>query len=117
LPGFDAGSVFGGFLANGGVTKPGEGYVVGEKEPEFFFPGVTGRVVPRSDMEKAAALQEDDGSNEPIDIRYTVTEQRGERYVTEEQFRKGMASTSKRAQAMTYAGMRNNKNVRDYVGV
>jgi hypothetical protein len=108
---------FGGFLANGGVTKPGEGYVVGEKEPEFFFPGVTGRVVPRSDMEKAAALQEDDGSNEPIDIRYTVTEQRGERYVTEEQFRKGMASTSKRAQAMTYAGMRNNKNVRDYVGV
>jgi hypothetical protein len=112
---FSAG--FGGFLANGGVTKPGEGYVVGEKEPEFFFPGVTGRVVPRSDMEKASALQQDDSNNEPIDVRYTVTEQRGERYVTEDQFRKGMASTAKRTQAMTYAGMRNNKNVRDYVGV
>jgi hypothetical protein len=109
---------FGGFLAEGGNTRPGEAYVVGEKEPEFFFPGVAGRVVPQSDMQKAAALQQkDDGSNEPIDIRYTVTEQRGERYVTEEQFRKGMASTSKRAQAMTYAGMRNNKGVRDYVGV
>ena len=54
LPSFD----FGGFLANGGTAQRGKGYVVGDGgEPEFFFPGVTGRVVPRSDMEKAAALQ------------------------------------------------------------
>ena len=68
-------------------------------------------------MEKAAALTEENTDNEPIDVRYTVTEQAGERYVTEDQFRKGMAATSKRAQAMTYAGMRNNKEVREYTGM
>jgi hypothetical protein len=108
---------FGGFLANGGTATRGKGYVVGENEPEFFFPGVSGRVVPRSDMEKAAALQQGDSGNDPIDIRYTVTEQRGERYVTEEQFRKGMESTRKRTQAMTYAGMRNNQEIREYAGI
>jgi hypothetical protein len=108
---------FGGFLANGGTAVPGKGYVVGENEPEFFFPGVTGRVVPRSDMEKAAALQQGDSGNDPIDIRYTVTEQRGERYVTEEQFRKSNAALSKRTQAMTYAGMRSNQQIREYTGI
>jgi hypothetical protein len=117
LPDFASMLGFGGFLAEGGVTRPNKAYVVGEKEPEFFFPGVTGRVVPRSDLEKAAALQQDSASPEPIDIRYTVTEQRGERYVTEEQFRKGMAATTKRAQAVTYAGMRQSKEIRNYVGV
>jgi hypothetical protein len=118
LPGFSPGAFsFGGFFANGGVTKPGEGYVVGEKEPEFFFPGVTGRVVPRSDMEKAQALRDDNQESEPIDLRYTVTEQRGERYVTEEQFRKGMAATSRRAQVATLASMRNSKEVRGFVDI
>jgi len=108
---------FGGFLANGGNTRPGEVYVTGEKEPEFFFPGVSGRVVPKSDIEKAAALRQDSADSGPIQISYTVTEQRGERFVTESEFRKGMAATAQRAQAMTYAGMRNNRDVRDYVGV
>jgi hypothetical protein len=68
-------------------------------------------------MEKAAALQQGDSGNEPIDIRYTVTEERGERYVTEEQFRKSNAALSKRTQAMTYAGMRNNQQIREYTGI
>ncbi len=122
LPSFVPGlspTIFGGFLANGGTTRPGEAYVVGDGgEPEFFFPGVTGRVVPKSDMEKAAALREASGEEQgPIDVRYTVTEQAGQRYVTEEQFRRGMADTAKRAQAMTKAGLRNNKDDREYVGI
>jgi hypothetical protein len=133
---------FGGFLANGGTAQRGKGYVVGDGgEPEVFFPGATGQVVPfsdlendedepefsfagaagkavpRSDMEKAAALQEGESSNEPIDIRYTVTEQRGERYVTEEQLLKSNAALAKRTQAMTYAGMRNNQQIREYAGL
>jgi murein DD-endopeptidase MepM/ murein hydrolase activator NlpD len=114
---FTPGIDFGGFLANGGTAHKGKGYVVGEHEPEFFFPGVTGRVVPKSDMEKAAALREQNESSGPIDIRYEATEIAGERYVTEQQFRRGMAETSKRAQSMTYAGMRQNKDVRDFVGI
>jgi len=108
---------FGGFLAGGGTTESGKGYVVGEKGPEFFFPGVSGRVVPNNAKEKASALRRENAKADPIELRYTVTEQRGERYVTEEQFRKGMSSSTKRAQAMTYAGIRNNNEIRDFVGI
>lgn len=112
-PGFQ----FGGFLANGGTARPGRGYVVGENEPEFFFPGVSGRVVPQSDMEKAANLAKADSDNSAIDVSYTVIEQRGERYVTEDQFRKANAALLQKSQAMTYSGMRNNRGVREYVGI
>jgi len=42
------GTIFGGFMANGGTTKAGKSYVVGEKGPELFTPGVTGTVTPNS---------------------------------------------------------------------
>jgi len=42
------GSLFGGFMADGGTTMPGKSYVVGEKGPELFTPGVTGTVTPNS---------------------------------------------------------------------
>jgi murein DD-endopeptidase MepM/ murein hydrolase activator NlpD len=108
---------FGGFLANGGTAQAGKGYVVGEKEPEFFFPGVTGRVVPRSDMEKAAALGQSGGQADPLELDYTVTERQGERMVTEEQMRRNNALLLKQAQARTLASMRNNKEVRDFVNI
>jgi hypothetical protein len=108
---------FGGFLANGGTAQAGKGYVVGEKEPEFFFPGVTGRVVPRSDMEKAAALGQSSGQADPLELDYTVTERQGERMVTEEQMRRNNALLLKQAQARTLASMRNNKEVRDFVNI
>ena len=111
------GVAFGGFLANGGTAQAGKGYVVGEKEPEFFFPGVTGRVVPRSDMEKAAALGQSGGQADPLELDYTVTERQGERMVTEEQMRRNNALLLKQAQARTLASMRNNKEVRDFVNI
>ena len=40
----------GGFFANGGVTKPNKSYIVGERGPELFTPGVTGRVTPNHEM-------------------------------------------------------------------
>jgi len=108
---------FGGFRAGGGPVVPGKGYIVGEREPEFFFPSAAGKIVPRSDMEKAAALREGESNNKPIDLRYTVTEERGKRYVTEEQFLKSNAALAQRTQAMTYAGMRNSKQIREYTGI
>lgn len=42
------GSLFGGFMADGGTTMAGKSYVVGEKGPELFTPGVTGTVTPNS---------------------------------------------------------------------
>ena len=111
------GIAFGGFLAEGGTAQAGKGYVVGEKEPEFFFPGVSGRVVPRSDMEKAAALRQGSEQSDPLELDYTVTERQGERMVTEAEMRRNNALLLKQAQARTLASMRNSKEVRDFVNI
>jgi hypothetical protein len=42
------GTLFGGFLANGGPAKAGKSYVVGEKGPEIFTPSTTGTVTPNN---------------------------------------------------------------------
>ena len=114
---FASGPTFGGFMAKGGITKPGEVYVTGEKEPEFFFPGVTGRVVPRSDMQKAEALRNSGNESDSLDISYTVREERGERYVTEDQLRKSNAMVERRAFAKTINGMKNNGALRDSINI
>ena len=44
----------GGFFADGGVTKPNKSYIVGERGPELFTPGVTGRVTPNHEMGKGS---------------------------------------------------------------
>ena len=114
---FASGPTFGGFMAKGGTTKAGEGYIVGEKEPEFFFPGVTGRVVPRSDMQKAEALRNSGSESDSLDISYTVREEKGERYVTEDQLRKSNAMVERRAFAKTINGMKNNGALRDSINI
>ena len=40
------GSIFGGFMANGGTVTGGRSYMVGEKGPELFTPGRTGSIAP-----------------------------------------------------------------------
>jgi len=42
------GSLFSGFLANGGTAMGGRSYIVGEKGPELFTPGRTGSVTPNN---------------------------------------------------------------------
>ena len=111
---------FGGFFADGGSTKPGEAYVVGEEGPELFIPGISGKVIPnkRTAQQKAAALQDADADEGgTLDVRYEAKTIAGERYVTEEQFRKGMTRAAKQGQAMAYSGMRNNRAVRQQVGM
>jgi len=44
------GSLFGGFLSTGGRAKGGKSYIVGEKGPELFTPGVSGMVSPNSSL-------------------------------------------------------------------
>jgi len=44
------GNLFSGFLANGGPAKAGRSYIVGEKGPELFTPGVSGMVSPNSSL-------------------------------------------------------------------
>ena len=42
------GNLFGGLLATGGTAKAGKSYIVGERGPEMFTPGVTGTVTPNN---------------------------------------------------------------------
>ena len=44
------GNLFGGFLSTGGPAKAGRSYIVGEKGPELFTPGVSGMVSPNSSL-------------------------------------------------------------------
>ena len=44
------GAIFGGLLANGGPAKAGKSYIVGERGPELFTPGVSGTVSPNSSL-------------------------------------------------------------------
>ena len=37
---------FGGYMADGGQTAPGNAYVVGERGPELFVPGAQGNIIP-----------------------------------------------------------------------
>ena len=41
---------FGGYMANGGQTTPGNAYMVGERGPELFVPGAKGNIVPNDAM-------------------------------------------------------------------
>ncbi len=42
--------VMGLFKAEGGAVKGNSPYIVGEKGPELFMPGTTGRVIPNNEM-------------------------------------------------------------------
>ena len=44
------GNLFGGFLSTGGPAKAGRSYIVGERGPELFTPGVSGMVSPNSSL-------------------------------------------------------------------
>lgn len=44
------GGFFGGARAGGGPVSSGKAYLVGENEPEMFFPNQAGTIVPMSDM-------------------------------------------------------------------
>lgn len=51
------GGLFGGARASGGPVQAGKMYLVGEKGPEPFIPGVSGTVLPNSSLKSMAAGQ------------------------------------------------------------
>jgi len=42
------GSIFGGFMADGGTATGGRSFIVGERGPELFTPGRTGSITPNN---------------------------------------------------------------------
>ena len=60
------GGIFGGFRADGGPVSAGRAYVVGERGPELFAPGLSGTIIPADRLTSTAA-----GS---VDVRVFVDE-------------------------------------------
>ena len=61
------GSLFSGFMANGGTVQGGRSYVVGEKGPELFTPGRTGSIAPNSAMGGANIVVNVDASGSSVE--------------------------------------------------
>jgi len=111
IPGFAIGG-----RANGGPVSGNQPYIVGERGPELFVPGVSGSVVSNADTRAALAQQATNrqgndtramlnqqtanrqmnagGSTmqqKPIEVKYESTVINGVEYVTTEQHQRGIA--------------------------
>ena len=69
----DAGTVnslgglnFGGYMADGGQTAPGNAYMVGERGPELFVPGAKGNIVPNNAMGSSNIVVNVDASGSSV---------------------------------------------------
>lgn len=51
-----SGATFGGFKARGGRVSGGRGYIVGENGPEYFRPGIGGKIYPNNKLPKMVDL-------------------------------------------------------------
>lgn len=77
-------SAIGGMMAEGGTTRPGEAYIVGEQGAELFYPGRSGTIVPNSAISASAAppkidvvINNETGQKIEVDQRDTTFDGQG----------------------------------------
>jgi tape measure domain-containing protein len=137
IPGFAIGG-----RANGGPVSSNQPYIVGERGPELFVPGVSGSVVSNADTRAALAQQATNrqgndtramlnqqtanrqmnagGSamqQKPIEVKYESTVINGVEYVTTEQHQRGIALAAERGRALTLQTLQNSVKTRKRVGM
>jgi tape measure domain-containing protein len=137
IPGFAIGG-----RANGGPVSGNQPYIVGERGPELFVPGVSGSVVSNADTRAALAQQATNrqgndtramlnqqtanrqmnsgGSamqQKPIEVKYESTVINGVEYVTAEQHQRGIALAAERGRALTLQTLQNSVKTRKRVGM
>ena len=128
--------------ANGGPVGSSQPYIVGERGPELFVPGVSGSVVSNADTRAALAQQATNrqgndtramlnqqtanrqmnagGSamqQKPIEVKYESTVINGVEYVTTEQHQRGIALAAERGRALTLQTLQNSVKTRKRVGM
>jgi hypothetical protein len=72
-------SLFGGFRANGGPVSGGKAYVVGERGPELFMPGMSGQVVSNENLQGGGGVEHVSVTvtlSDDLDAKITGTSQR-----------------------------------------
>jgi tape measure domain-containing protein len=131
-----------GARAMGGPVSGNQPYIVGERGPELFVPGVSGSVVSNADTRAALeqqtanrqgndtrAMLEQQATNrqmnasgsamqqKPIEVKYESTVINNTEYVTAEQHRRGMAQAAERGRALTLSALQNSVKTRKKVGM
>jgi tape measure domain-containing protein len=137
IPGFAVGA-----RAMGGPVSSNQPYIVGERGPELFVPGVSGSVVSNADTRAALAQQatnrqgndtramlEQQATNrqmnaggnamqqKPIEVKYESTVINGVEYVTAEQHQRGITLAAERGRALTLQTLQNSVKTRKRVGM
>jgi hypothetical protein len=130
------------FRAMGGPVSSNQPYIVGERGPELFVPGVSGSVVSNADTRAALAQQatnrqgndtramlEQQATNrqmnaggnamqqKPIEVKYESTVINGVEYVTAEQHQRGITLAAERGRALTLQTLQNSVKTRKRVGM
>ena len=112
-----------GTRANGGPVLPGSTYLVGERGPELLTMGPSGGYVTSNSASQAAMDRYSSGNSRggSISVNYNVTDINGMRFVTEDQFRAGVAQAAKQGADggfnRTMSSLKNSRSTRSRVGV
>ena len=115
--------MFGFGRANGGAVSPGSTYLVGERGPELLTMGPSGGYVTSNSASQAAMDRYSSGNSRggSISVNYNVTDINGMRFVTEDQFREGVAQAAKQGADggfnRTMSSLKNSRSTRSRVGV
>ena len=125
-------------LASGGRALPGGSYIVGERGPEIFTPDTAGSVssnrhfdaardsmsmeadnvaTANSEQREEMFYESMQARNSSIEVRYDANVINDVRYVTEDQFQKGMRETATNARARTMGDLRNYPRRRGSIGL
>lgn len=85
-------------LANGGPTRAGTPYLVGERGPELFVPGNSGGVMSNSDLRSAMGSAPGSSGGSPVlNMSFETTRIGDTEYVSRDQLEQAMAATRRQA--------------------
>jgi TP901 family phage tail tape measure protein len=127
IGGGGAGGIFGGlFRAEGGPVAGGQSYIVGEKGPEIFTPGLTGNIT--SNQDSRAALSNYSGGNAsaagamaPMAANVTYSGPtlnfNGDDYIPRSEAPALVAAGAKQGQARAMSTLKNSRSQRQKLGM
>lgn len=122
---FNIGAAAGG-LANGGAVRSSTPYLVGERGPELFVPGMNGGVMSNSDLRSAMGAAPGSASGSPtLNMSFETTNIAGVEYVSREQLEAAMVATrrqatrdgAKRGMSMTLDRIQQSPQTRNRLGI
>jgi tape measure domain-containing protein len=85
------------FRADGGPTRAGTPYLVGERGPELFVPGTSGGVMSNSDLRSSMGAAPGSSGGPVLNMSFETSTINGVEYVSRDQLEAAMAQTRRQA--------------------